>query len=226
MREYPKVAQFISGCIHVLALGFCLSFVITASVNSQAPDTAAQRPYSMEEYNLYAMAIRASDYHQRIASLDAFVSKYPDSPLLIYANSQYCDAYRNLGDVKNAMEYSEKVFSYQVNDKRDANMRFEAVLVWLSAYKETHSADKALSIKAMATTRLGLDLLTSIEKSNAGDKVIEEEARKARIYINTMAASAATALKDYGAANEALAAVAALSSFDPARLRPRSLPSL
>ena len=77
----------VAGLAMVAAL--CLSLANGPSALAQAQDAAggqaaAKPQYTMAEYNAYQAAAAEKDPTQQIKLLDDFVSKYPNSALLIY----------------------------------------------------------------------------------------------------------------------------------------------
>ncbi len=87
-----------------LAMTAALSVVLAGSVLLGQPAFAGQdagaskQPYTMAEYNAYTAAAAEKNPAAQIKLLDDFVSKYPNSALLIYVYRLY---YENYGAQKN-----------------------------------------------------------------------------------------------------------------------------
>ena len=209
----------------VLAFELALTVCLPARAWAQEPSKPAARPYTIEEYNAQAAPLHVSDPRQKIALLDAFVSKYPNSELRVFIDLQYCDAYKHLGDLLQVMKYAERVLSSKTEKtKVDINDRFETAVAWAEAYNKLRSTDLALAAKARTLVDLGFELIAEIERENAPRReTFPEELRRAKLYLNITAASAAMTMKDYEAASDSLAAVVALSVYDPSELRPLSV---
>ena len=73
-----------------IAAALCLNFAgatgsRAATQAAAAQDAAAAKPqYTMAEYNAYQAAAAEKSPAQQVKSLDDFVSKYPNSALMIY----------------------------------------------------------------------------------------------------------------------------------------------
>jgi hypothetical protein len=205
----------------VWACELALTPFFPAPTWEQEPNKPATRPYTMEEYNAQAAPLHVGDPRQKTALLDAFVSKYPDSELLVFIYPQYCDAYRQLGDLPRVMKYAERALASSEKLKLDVNTRFESAITWVWAYNNLRSNDVALAAKARNIAGIGLELIAAIESEDVlHQKTFPEELRKARLYLNTTAAAAAMTMKDYQAASDSLAIAVALSMYDPSGLRP------
>jgi hypothetical protein len=178
----------------------------------------------MEEYNSQAAALHTSDPREKIVLLNAFVAKYPDSPLLIYTYPQYCEAYQKLQDFSKVIEFAEKVLYSSDTLKLDVNTRLESAVAWAWAYNNLRSNDTALAAKGREVTRMGLELLDAMKEENVLRRNFKEESRKAKLYLNVTAAAAALVMKDEQAASASLSEVAGLSAFDPSALRPIGQP--
>ena len=80
----------VAGLAIVAALCLILGNGLSAVARPQAPAPAGQdagagkQPYTMAEYNSYQAAAAEKNPAQQIKALDDFVSKYPNSALLIY----------------------------------------------------------------------------------------------------------------------------------------------
>jgi tetratricopeptide (TPR) repeat protein len=180
----------------------------------------APRGPSMAEYNNFAEADRAKDAAEKVILLDAFVSKYPDSPFLAYVYQSYYEAYEKLKNFQKVMEFAEKRLSSPLNV--DINKHFEAAVTWARAYNSVHSDDLALAAKAHEIAQRGLAIIPSLKRPDHMDeKTFASEMREATIYLNATIAAAAMTMKDYKVVKDSLGAVVVLSTYDPAELRSR-----
>jgi hypothetical protein len=79
-------------------------------VRAAAPGLYAdQHAYTAAEYNQYQAAAAEKDAQRRVALLDAFVAKYPDSTLMPQVLNLYFPAYMELKENKKAFEYADKM---------------------------------------------------------------------------------------------------------------------
>jgi len=70
---------------------------------------AGKQPYTMPEYNSYQACASEKVPATQLKCLDDFVSKYPNSALLIYVYPLYVQAYGGLKNYQKVIEYSDKV---------------------------------------------------------------------------------------------------------------------
>jgi hypothetical protein len=204
-----------------LAVVFGCIFLPTAQGQTeQESQQNAPRGPSMAEYNNFAEADRAKDPAEKVILLDAFVSKYPDSPFLAYVYQSYFEAYEKLKNFQKVMEFAEKRLSSPLNV--DINKHFEAAVAWARAYNSLHSDDLALAAKAHEIAHRGLAIIPSLKRPGHMDETtFASKMRLATIYLNGTVAAAAMTMKDYKVVKESLDAVVVLSSYDPTELRPR-----
>jgi len=101
-----------------VAAALCLMFgsAVGASAALQAPaggqDAGGAKPaYTMAEYNAYTAAQATKDPTQQIKQLDDFVSKYPNSALLIYVYPLYYNAYSVLKNYPKVIENADKLLA-------------------------------------------------------------------------------------------------------------------
>ena len=75
---------------------------------------------------------------QQIKCLDDFVSKYPNSALLIYVYPLYYQAYSQLKNYPKVIEYADKLVA--LGDKVDAGARYQALYAHCFAYSAMTAA--------------------------------------------------------------------------------------
>src|ERR1700676_2031175 len=125
-----------------LAAAVCLVVwsALAATSLAQAPaagqDAGGAKPqYTMAEYNAYTAAQSTKDPAQQIKQLDDFVSKYPNSALLIYVYPLYYNAYSQVKNFPKVIEYADKLLA--LGDKIDAPTRYSAYFARAFAYTNT-----------------------------------------------------------------------------------------
>src|SRR6516225_3557868 len=92
-----------------MALCLVLGSASSAFAQAAAPEGgqdqgAGKQPYTMAEYNSYKACADDKDPASQIKCFDDFVSKYPNSALLIYVYPAYIQAY---GAQKNYVKLTE-----------------------------------------------------------------------------------------------------------------------
>src|SRR5271155_5196916 len=122
-----------------LAMAAALSVVLAGSVLLGQPAFAGQdaagaskQPYTMAEYNAYTAAAASKNPAEQIKLLDDFVSKYPNSALLVYVYPLYYQAYSTQKNYPRAIEYADKTTA--LGDKLDANAKFFALYAHAAMY--------------------------------------------------------------------------------------------
>src|ERR1700730_10118690 len=138
--------QKIAGLAIVAAL--CLNLGTAAGSRAQtqaAPggkDGAGAKPqYTMAEYNAYQAAAAEKNPAQQIKALDDFVSKYPNSALMIYIYPLYYQAYGQLKNYPKVIEYSDKVVG--LGPKIDPGVQYQALYAHCFAYNALTAAQQA-----------------------------------------------------------------------------------
>src|SRR5262249_49370951 len=110
-------------------LALCLVLGSAAGVSGQAAaggqdQGAGKQPYTMAEYNSYKACADDKVPASQIKCLDDFVSKYPNSALLIYVYPLYYQAYGAQKNYAKVIEYADKLIA--LGDKIDAPTRLQA----------------------------------------------------------------------------------------------------
>lgn len=198
---------------------FCLILGNGRYAQAQAPAAgqdagAAKGPqYTLAEYNAYQACAGEKTPTAQVKCLDDFVSKYPNSTLLVYVYPLYYNAYTQLKNPQKVIEYADKLVA--LGDKAEAAIRYQALYARALAYASLNSTDPALAGKAREAALLGLKTLDEIKKP---DTVSAEEFAKqkqpAAILFNYTAGNAAMIMKDYPAAVASFKAVLALNPDD------------
>src|ERR1700675_2742015 len=193
----------------------------------QAPpagqDAAGAKPqYTMGEYNSYQAAAADKNPASQVKALDDFVSKYPNSALLIYIYPLYYQAYSQLKNYPKVVEYADKVVA--LGDKVDAGARYQALYARAFAYNamiadpanaNTAAKDPALAKSALDAAAAGLKALDEVKKPESmSDDAFATQKKQIQIYFHATAAQAAMVLKDNNPAGEHYKADLALNPDD------------
>ncbi|HEY2352088.1 MAG TPA: hypothetical protein VGH83_06225 [Candidatus Acidoferrum sp.] len=214
----------ITGLAIIAAL--CLSLAaapgITARARAAQEGAAAKPQYTMAEYNAYQAAAAEKSPAQQVKSLDDFVSKYPNSALMIYVYPLYYQAYSQLKNYNKVIEYADKLVA--LGEKADPGARYQALYARAFAYNamiadpaqaKTAATDAALAKTAQAAAVAGLKALDEVKKPESmTEEAFATQKKQIQIYFNGTAAQAATIQKDYASAVQFYKAVLALNPDD------------
>jgi tetratricopeptide (TPR) repeat protein len=189
---------------------------VLAQAPAQGQEAAGAKPqYTMAEYNSYTAAQATKDPAQQIKQLDDFVSKYPNSALLIYVYPLYYNAYSQLKNFKQVIENADKLLA--LGDKVEAGIRYQAYYARAFAYNNLNPAptDSAQATKARQAAQDGLKTLNDLKKPEGmSPEDFDKQKQQPKILFNYTAALTSMTLKDYPAAIEANKAVLALTPDD------------
>src|ERR1700737_1191506 len=221
-----NATRTIAGLALIVALSLNLG---AASANAQAQPPAtgqeaagAKPQYTMAEYNAYQASAAEKNPAQQIKALDDFVSKYPNSALMIYIYPLSYQAYSQLKNYPKVIEYADKLVA--LGDKVDAGARYQALYARAFAYNamiadpanaNTAAKDPALAKSALDAAVAGLKALDEVKKPESmSDDAFATQKKQIQIYFHGTAAQAAMVLKDNNAAVEHYKAVLALNPDD------------
>lgn len=222
-----NATRTIAGLALIAALSLKLGAAASANAQAQPPPTGqeaagAKPQYTMAEYNAYQAAAANKNPAQQIKELDDFVSKYPNSALLIYVYPLYYQAYSQLKNYPKVIEYADKLLA--LGDKVDAGARYQALYARAFAYNamladpalaKTAAVDTSLAKSAQDAAVAGLKVLDELKKpENMTDEAFATQKKQIQVYFNGTAAQAAMIRKDYPAAIEFYKAVLALNPDD------------
>src|SRR5216684_7266933 len=189
------------------------------SAFAQAPaagqDAAAKGPkYTQAEYNAEQACAAEKVPATVIRCADDFVSKYPNSDLLVYIYPLYYRAYTELKNPQKVIEYADKLVA--LGDKAEAGIRYEALYARALSYAGLNSPDAAAAAKAREAALLGLKTLDELKKpENISAEDWPKKKLQPAILFNYTAGNAAMTMKDYPASVASLKAVLALNPDDP-----------
>jgi tetratricopeptide (TPR) repeat protein len=202
-----------------LAAALCLILGNGRNAYAQAPAAgqdagAAKAPqYTLAEYNAYQACAGEKTPAAQIKCLDDFVSKYPNSTLLVYVYPLYYNDYMQLKNPQKVIEYADKLVA--LGDKAEAGVRYQALYARALAYATINSTDPAQATKAREAALLGLKTLEEIKKPEAmSAEDFATQKKQPAILFNYTAGNTAMILKDYAAAAESFKAVLVLNPDD------------
>jgi len=183
-----------------LAVSASLCWMLGSAASAQAPaggQDAGKQPYTMPEYNAEQACGNDKNPSTQVKCLDDFVSKYPNSNLLIYVYPMYYQSYFQLKDYAKVMEYADKMVA--LGDKVDANAKYAALYARALAFASLPAAGQATQAKgAVAAAEAALKLIPELKKpDNMDDNAFSEQKKQATNYLNGTAAQAAMVSKDY-----------------------------
>jgi hypothetical protein len=198
----------VAGLAMVAALCLILGSGLSALARPQAPAAGGQdagagkQPYTMAEYNSYQACASEKVPATLVKCLDDFVSKYPNSALLIYVYPLYVQGYGQLKNYQKVIEYSDKVIG--LGEKIDAGGQYQALYAHCFAYNAltaAQQADPATAKAARDAAVAGLKALDAVKKPDSmTDDAFATQKKQIQIYFNGTAAQASAATKDYAGA--------------------------
>jgi hypothetical protein len=207
----------LAGLAVVAALCLMVGSVTVAKPQAAAAggQDAAKPQYTMAEYNAYTAAQATKDPTAQVKALDDFVSKYPNSALLIYVYPLYYNAYSQLKNFPKVMEYAVKTLA--LGDKIEPPVKYQAYYARAFAFTNIQPppTDPDMAKKARQAALDGLQTLNALKKPDAMSQEDFDKQKKApAILFNYTAATAAGILKDNAGAIESYKAVLALTPDD------------
>jgi hypothetical protein len=214
MNATRKLAGLAMGAIVFLIAGSELSASAQAPAAGQETVVTKAPKYTQAEYNAEQACAAEKVPAAVVKCADDFVSKYPNSDLLVYIYPFYYRAYTELKNPLKVIEYADKLVS--LGDKAEPGIRYEALYARALSFAQLNSTDPAAAAKAREAAVLGLKTLDELKKP---DNITPEDwlakKRPATILFNYTAGNAAMTLKDYPAAVASFKAVLALNPDDP-----------
>ncbi|HJZ62872.1 MAG TPA: hypothetical protein VKD70_01030 [Candidatus Acidoferrum sp.] len=200
-------------------IALCLVLGGASAAYAQAPAAGAQdqgkQPYTMAEYNSEQACAGDKVPASQIKCLDDFVSKYPNSNLLIYVYPLYYQAYGAQKNYAKVIEYADKLLA--LGDKIDAPTRLQTYNVRLGAWTTLSAADQtAGAAGARDAATKALKTLDEIKKpDNVSDADFAKSKQPYIIFFNNTGAQACVLLKDYSGAMNFYKAVLAINADEP-----------
>ena len=207
-----------------MAAALCLILGNGPIAKAQAPATgqdASAPKYTMAEYTAYQACAAEKTPAAQIKCFDDFVSKYPNSTLLNYVYPIYSQAYGQQKNYTKVIEYADKTAGLS---GIDAGAKFNAYYTHVAAYSAIITdpalvkgigADPALAKSAMEAASAALKTLTDVKKpDNSTDDAWAKQALQFKVFLNGVAAQAATVAKDCAGAVASYKAVLAMNPDD------------
>ncbi|HXT24513.1 MAG TPA: hypothetical protein VN749_06745 [Candidatus Eisenbacteria bacterium] len=183
-----------------LAMSVSLCWMLGSAAMGQAPapgQDAGKQPYTMPEYNAEQACGNDKNPSTQVKCLDDFVSRYPNSNLLVYVYPMYYQAYFQLKNYAKVIEYADKMVA--LGDKADANAKYAALYARALAFGSMAGADQATNAKAaLEAAEAGLKLIPDLKKPDQiDDNAFNQQKKQATNYLHVTAAQAAMVSKDY-----------------------------
>jgi tetratricopeptide (TPR) repeat protein len=191
----------------------CLAISGASSALAQAPASqdagAGQQKYTMAEYNSYQACAAEKNPQAQVKCLDDFVSKYPNSALLIYIYPLYYNAYSQLKNWNKVIEYADKLLA--MGDKVEPPIRYQAYYARAFAYSNMppNSPEvQAQAPKACEAAKAGLKTLNELKKpDNMSEEDFNKQKQQPAILFNYTLAQCSMIQKDYQTAIDSYKAV-------------------
>src|SRR5262245_49473821 len=183
-----------------LAMSASLCWMLGSAATAQAPaggQDPGKQPYTMPEYNAEQACANDKNPSSQVKCLDDFVSKYPNSNLLVYAYPMYYQAYFQLKSYAKVIEFADKMVA--LGDKADANAKYAALYARALAFGSMAPTDQAAQAKpALEAAETALKLIPELKKPDQiDDNAFNQQKKQATSYLHGTAAQAAMVSKDF-----------------------------
>ncbi|MGH9675692.1 MAG: hypothetical protein ACRD36_01205, partial [Candidatus Acidiferrum sp.] len=182
-----------------LAIAAVLCLMVAGAASAQ--DTGGKQPYTIAEYNAYQACAAEKNPTALVKCLDDFVSKYPNSNLLLYIYPLYMRAYGQLKNYPKLIETTDKLVA--LGDKIDVATRFNAYYAHIQAYNGLISSDKTaaqdpkLAKSAQDTAVTAMKALDDVKKpENVTEDAWAAQKKQILTFLNGIAAQASLVQKD------------------------------
>ena len=185
----------VAGLVMSASLCWMLGSAATAQTPAGGQDT--KQPYTMPEYNAEQACANDKNPSTQVKCLDDFVSKYPNSNLLIYAYPMYYQAYFQQKNYSKVIEYADKMVA--LGDKADANAKYAALYARALAFGSMSPTEQASHAKpAVDAAEAALKLIPELKKPDQiDDNAFSQQKKQATSYLHGTAAQAAMVGKDF-----------------------------
>jgi len=180
---------------------------LTLVARMEAPPQAAQSQWSSrDEYDAYTALASEKTPGKLIPLADAFLQKYPNSPVKADVLVKLMGAYAQLNDVPKAVDAGQKVLQADP-DNLDA-LAFLSFVFPFTFKGDDPNATAKLS-RADSDAHHGLEVLQKVQKpANVSDETFKQFVSTKRALFNSTMGFAALQRKDYPNAITALKAAA------------------
>ena len=165
----------------------CLMVGSVASGKAQAPRdrTLARSPSTPWRSTTRTPQRRSTkDPTQQIKQLDDFVSKYPNSALLIYVYPLYYNAHSQLKNYPKVIEYADKLLA--LGDKIEPPVKYQAYYARAFAYSNLNPppTDPDMAKKARQAAIDGLATLNALKKpDNMSQEDFDKQKKAAGDFV-------------------------------------------
>jgi len=182
---------------------------------------ASKQPYTIAEYNAYQAAAAEKDPASKIKLLDDFVSKYPNSALLLYVYPAYYQTYGAQKNYQRMIEYADKACAL---DKIGPNEKYGCYSAHAAAYNAIISdpgnkpaaQDAVLAKSGQQAAANALAALNDLKKpEGVADDAFNAQKLQLQIFLNGVAAQSSLIEKDFPDAIKYYKADLALKPDDP-----------
>jgi hypothetical protein len=203
MRVIGKLGRFAMAA----ALSLGIASLLPAGAQAPAADAnagASKQPYTMAEYNAYQAAAAEKNPATQIKALDDFVSKYPNSALLIYIYPLYYQNYLAQKNFPRVIEYADKTAAL---DKLGPTETFAALYTRVQAYTalisdpanaKTVAQDATMAKAAQDAAVKAIKVLETMKKPDTvTDDAFTTQKTQAQLFLTGVAAQAAMIQKNY-----------------------------
>jgi tetratricopeptide (TPR) repeat protein len=204
-----------------LILGNGLKADAQATTAGQDAAGVSKAPkYTQAEYNAEQACAAEKVPATLIKCLDDFVAKYPNSDLLSYIYPLYYQAYSAQKNYAKMIESADKLAG--LGDKVDALTRFNAYYshvaaygTWITEQSKTAGTDPVAAKAAEEAAAAALKTLEEVKKpDNAAEDAWTKQLTQFKIFLDGVAAQAASVAKDCTSAVADYKAVLALNPDD------------
>lgn len=187
-----------------------LGALALAPLFAQAPaargvQQSQQPSYTMPEYNQFTNCQTEKDPTAKVKCLDAFVTAYPQSTLMQYADEIYYQTYYQLKNYGKSIEYADKLVA--LAEKADLARRLQASQVRVQLFPYAFNAKAADAQQQLSKERdgalAGVKLLQAY-KATPNSKLTDAQLKSLLAVFYASAGLAEVQLKDNAAAIEAL----------------------
>jgi len=215
MNRTPSAARL--AAFAALCLGVGITAWAPASVAGQDAGPQGKQPYTMAEYNSYQACANDTNPATQAKCFDDFVSKYPNSALLIYVYPKYVEAYGKLKDYRKLMDAADKVVG--LAEKVDGPTKYAVLSQRAQAYaallqSDPNGAGKDTNLARGEVDAVGrtLKYLDEVKKPDGmTDDQFGKEKEKIKTFLNGVGAQAAGVQKDFPKQIEFYKAVLAIN---------------
>ena len=220
-RKMTGIAMVAAFCL-ILGNGLKASAQATQApaAGQDAAGVSKAPKYTQAEYNAEQACAAEKVPATLIKCLDDFVAKYPNSELLSYIYPLYYQAYSAQKNYAKMIESADKLAG--LGDKVDALTRFNAYYshvaaygTWITEQPKTAGVDPVAAKAAEDAAAAALKTMGDVKKpDNVADDAWTKQLTQFKMFLNGVAAQAASITKDCASAVADYKAVLALNPDD------------